>query len=55
MKLEDIEKLEDHEITMYFSGAYGTAKRKEAIALLRELARKAQRNDNFPTHPFSAA
>lgn len=48
-------KLEDHEIAMHFSGAYGTAKRKEAIAMLRELAHKQQRNDNFPTHPFPAA
>lgn len=55
MKLEDLAKLEDHEIATHFSGAYGTAKRKEAIAMLRELAHKAKGTDIVWPPPKSVA
>ena len=39
MKLEDFLTLTDAEIGCHFSGSYGPQKRREAIELIRELAR----------------
>ena len=52
----DIEAMSDADIGRHFSGGFGPDKRKAAIALLRDLAKKADAQAEKPkTMPFSAA
>ena len=53
MKAEDIAKLTDQEIGMYFSGAFGPRKFIDAVALIRFLA--SGKVNTPPKPPFEAA
>lgn len=52
MKAEEIAKLSDDDIARHFSGAFGSHKLHDALALIRFLASK---HTNAPPRPFQAA
>ena len=56
MSPADLKRMDDLEIARHFSGAYGTTKMKAAIAMLRDLAGKADaKAEKSSAPPFSAA
>lgn len=54
LKAEDIAKLSDQEIGMYFSGSFGPRKFHDAVALIRFLA-SGKVNQPPKPRPFEAA